>query len=879
MGNRDIDSIVDYRAEYSAVIQRATINGARLVGRCPFHNDSKNSFSADLKTGKWKCFSEDSGGNFITFWSKLYGVDHKDAYMEILKKYHAWEEEPPKKEEKKQLGAYSLEQYARDKKLPEDFLGSLGVCDEELRGGTKCLKIPYYNEGGTEPIFRRRFADKEFRWSRGSSGRLILYGDWRLPEIRAGGKVILVEGESDTQTLWHLGLPAVGAPGASNIKPEHAKKLDGLKVYMHVEPDGGGQTFRRKCLEGFKEAGFDGELYEWSCGGLGVKDPSALFMAQGADRARELIFQAIGNAKRLPITVQEAVEAAWANNDGLTDPPVSLRIPNEWGLSDNGIFQAGKDGLELVCRTPILITRRIVSIEGMDEKTEVAFRRDGVWRRASLIRSELFSTKGIIQLANCGCTITSENARRVVSYMQALEAENLANLPKAEATSVLGWLPGKKFMPGHAGNTVLDVEPSLQTWADGYQPRGSADAWASCIGKYRKNDKFRFMVAASFAAPLLQILHQRVFLVYNWGESRSGKTAALKAAISAWGDPDRLVANFNATQVAIERMAGFYHDLPMGIDERQLAGSKQEALEKLVYMLGSGTGRARGTKSGGLQQLSSWQTIVLATGEEPIATGTSQAGVSTRTIEISDGPFKNKEKEAAGLYQEISSHHGWAGPDFIGHVLCAKEEWLRNEYLKMLEEVQTQAGNENYSHVASISVCALADALAEAWIFRDGSGESIPQDAWDRAVRMAGAILDEQRRADISDANESAAQFVVDWILSNAKFFGHATPGTCYGEIDEGWVYIYPSIFKAALEKNGYSYRKTMKYLDGQGLTEGSESKDGKKFTVVRKTENRAVRMIKFSLDKCLGTEGGESDVDEDFRPLTQEEEEALPYS
>mgnify|MGYP006990219008 CR=1 FL=1 len=31
---------------------------------------------------------------------------------------------------------------------------------------------------------------------------------------------------------------------------------------------------------------------------------------------------------------------------------------------------------------------------------------------------------------------------------------------------------------------------------------------------------------------------------------------------------------------ALERMAGFYNDLPMGIDERQLAGQKQENLEK-----------------------------------------------------------------------------------------------------------------------------------------------------------------------------------------------------------------------------------------------------------------------------------------------------------
>lgn len=124
-------------------------------------------------------------------------------------------------------------------------------------------------------------------------------------------------------------------------------------------------------------------------------------------------------------------------------------------------------------------------------------------------------------------------------------------------------------------------------------------------------------------------MKQRIFFVYNWGGSKGGKTAALKAALSAWGDPERLMVNFNATQVGLERTAAFYCDLPLGIDERQLAGNNQAGLEKIVYMIASGTGKIRGAKSGGIQATQQWRTVALATGEEPLSTETTQTGVST----------------------------------------------------------------------------------------------------------------------------------------------------------------------------------------------------------------------------------------------------------
>ena len=146
------------------------------------------------------------------------------------------------------------------------------------------------------------------------------------------------------------------------------------------------------------------------------------------------------------------------------------------------------------------------------------------------------------------------------------------------------------------------------------------------------------------------------------------------------------MVNFNATQVGLERTASFYCDLPLGIDERQLAGRNQESLEKTIYMIASGTGKIRGSKGGGLQATHQWRTVALATGEEPLSTETSQTGVSTRVLEIYGGPFDD-EKAASRMHQEAGANCGWAGPAFVDRIIGITERSICEKYEEMVKYV------------------------------------------------------------------------------------------------------------------------------------------------------------------------------------------------
>ncbi len=873
----DIDRLIDYKSEYWAYIKKPKISGKNLTGLCPFHNDHSNSFSVDLETGKWHCLTEDIGGNFISFYAKIHGMDTKDAYREILEKYGVEVSRPGTGGEqaagKGGVKGYSLKEYALEKHLDPDWLASECKIEtvHDRYYNVDYMKVPYMNENGIEVTFRKRFANKQFRWKKGSSGKIGLYGEWRLKQIRTAGYVILVEGESDTQSLWVMGLSALGIAGASMFKPEQSGLLQDLKVYIHQEKDSGGETFFRKITHGLAESGFIGEVYRFSCSQIPeCKDPSDVYIKFSKEDGNRKILKLIKNAEKVDLS-------APAPAASLEGAPISLRQADGWEFSDEGIKKYNKKSYanELVCRTPIILKQRLKSLDTGDEKIEIAFKRDEKWHQAIYQRSTLFTSRSIVTLSDLGCTVTSENAKQVVQFLSALESENIDLIPKADSTSTFGWQPGGRFIPGREQGIVLDVDPSQQGAASAYRKDGSLDGWVETMRPHRERDKFRFILAASFAAPLLKIIKQRTFFVYNWGNSKAGKTAALKAALSAWGDPERLMVNFNATQVGLERTAALYRDLPLGIDERQLSGGRQEDLERIVYMIANGKGKVRGAKSGGVQKTYSWRTVAIATGEEPLARETSKGGVSTRALEIYGGPFDD-EQSASQMHQKSADNCGHAGPEFVNRIAGLSEESICEWYGRMQVYVDSISDGKSGSHVSGVAAVALADALINEWFFEgkempDTKELEISRKSWERSMEMAKAIMEELMSRTTGDTNENAVQFISDWVISNKSAFGEKAIGTCLGKMSESGnvVYLFPSLLQRALTQEGYSAQKTLAYMAEKELITSVARKDhkGKTYSVVRKFDGRNTRFVEFfigklsekvdELDEAMNDDGG----------------------
>ena len=93
-----------------------------------------------------------------------------------------------------------LEDYAVARKLPKEFLQSVGI-KEMKQNGKSCLRIPYFNETGVEFAVQYRISasgSDRFRWAKGA--KLGLYGQQKLEDARKDKFVVLVEdGEAAVQ--------------------------------------------------------------------------------------------------------------------------------------------------------------------------------------------------------------------------------------------------------------------------------------------------------------------------------------------------------------------------------------------------------------------------------------------------------------------------------------------------------------------------------------------------------------------------------------------------------------------------------------------------------------------------------------------------------
>jgi hypothetical protein len=174
-------------------------------------------------------------------------------------------------------GALTVEALAQAKKLPAAFLRQLGLCDLPA---DRAVGIPYYDETAAGLLMKRRtalIAKEGSHWP--SSVPVCAYGRWRIAEAAKQGMLIVVEGESDCWTLWHHGLPALGLPGSGMAKTLTGEHLAGVqKVYVFVEPDRGGRTFRTGVIERLAELQYDGQTFILTLPD-GYKDPSDLHIA------------------------------------------------------------------------------------------------------------------------------------------------------------------------------------------------------------------------------------------------------------------------------------------------------------------------------------------------------------------------------------------------------------------------------------------------------------------------------------------------------------------------------------------------------------------------------------------------------------------------
>lgn len=405
--------------------------------------------------------------------------------------------------------------------------------------------------------------------------------------------------------------------------------------------------------------------------------------------------------------------------------PVEMCV-GDWVADRNGIVKYNKDGSVkyYVGKQGLLITKRMINKEMQIEKLEIAYTNEKLeWERVTVPRVMVFNKSTAHQLVNYGIDTSSTKMSSFVAYMTDLYDFNKDRIPVEYTVNHMGWTDDDcKAMIPYDEDLHCDAGNGLARFVEAFRSKGNEQEWLERIKKIRKNEKLRLYTDASLAAPLLKIVNGLGFITHLWGGSGNGKSVALYAALSIWGDPAKLFLTLTATNLSLELIAHVLQNFPMAGDELTQLDSKTMTPQDVAYLFANGHGKNRGTKEGELQETKEWKTLMLSTGEGPFVDESSDGGAVARVLEIES--TENMYPSEPNLREFVSflcENYGFAGEKYINYLISVGKSKLQQRYKEeskiFLDKCRDRELNEKQA--VSMSLLKFADELARECIFTD----------------------------------------------------------------------------------------------------------------------------------------------------------------
>ena len=208
---------------------------------CPFHDDSNPSFSINLETGIWMCYSRCGGGDWMQFVERI-RVDEQYAPLK------ATEYEKPKTPMLKSLV---------DRGFTRPMLDKWDIVWDEDVGA---MRLPIYDRWGKIDGKIWRYPEgvqPKYRYERGFQRSETLYGLWKFGLDSSIGDLILVEGPLDCVWVHEAGLNVLAILGSSLSETQVliVKDLHPKRILLCFDNDPAGQLATLKAASLLKASG------------------------------------------------------------------------------------------------------------------------------------------------------------------------------------------------------------------------------------------------------------------------------------------------------------------------------------------------------------------------------------------------------------------------------------------------------------------------------------------------------------------------------------------------------------------------------------------------------------------------------------------------
>ena len=356
----------------------------------------------------------------------------------------------------------------------------------------------------------------------------------------------------------------------------------------------------------------------------------------------------------------------------------------EYLSNKNGVYKYGRgDSLERISN-PMGIRNIYFNIDTNQYKAEIEFSAFKETRTIQVDRAVYLQRNSLLTLQSVGLDVTHNNVAKLVDYFREEEDRKLTNVKNVHSTLGFGVYNKKRIYKLYE---AIGIE-SIYDGVYDIKPKGSYDAYKKILkDEVWGNYALEFILAASMSAVLIGYLGESLDLespiIHLVGNSSTGKSSAMKLAISAFSSPNAhgnsLFTSYNGTNNALVKKITGLTGVPYALDE--LSMSSTANFTTFIYTLANGSEKERLTKDSTLMAKNTFRTTIFSNGEKSLISNASKAaGVQVRVIEILNRVFTSSSGNAERIQETILKNNGFLGPEFARLVMNQGEQKLSRRY-------------------------------------------------------------------------------------------------------------------------------------------------------------------------------------------------------
>ena len=559
---------------------------------------------------------------------------------------------------------------------------------------------------------------------------------------------------------------------------------------------------------------------------------------------------------------KEIAEAAPEDNileedvDGMTKTISIPTFPKPYFRGQNGgVYVRGEnaDGdPEEVCvyHHDFYVTRRLHDVE-LGEVIAFALHlprdgvRDFIVPLAAVTSREEFRKN----MSMHGVVTFGKDIDKLMTYTAAWIKELQQTTTASEAHQQFGWVDDTKmdeFVLGDQLITAKGVEynpPSAKTsgYIEKFKPKGTQERSSEILDWYNRDgmELQQFTVCGGFGTILMPLTGLYSLGIHLFGKTGAGKTTAMYAGSSIWGDPFGLTGTTGDTLNSKMNAAELMHNLMLNTDEMTNILGKQAS--QYAYQLSEGKQKNRMAGGGNYERVRGkpWRLLAFSTGNTSMYAqmamykGDTKAEMQ-RLLELRTDEMPRVDvdpQEAEAQLTDVQVNYGHFAPVYVQYVINNKEK-IAALYKDIKAKLDKKAGLNNVNRFWS-GGCAVI--LTGAYIAKEvGIIDYDLKKLYQWVASMLSGV-----KSFVDDSTSSVQTLVTEFATENwsniLKIKSVETNRSPDGvtpmvipeqnprnmfvarfETDTGMFYIVPKAFKTWLGEQKIDYTSTVEGMTKQ---------------------------------------------------------------